>query len=163
MACPPQQCPEEDQEVRVRIAKADETQLLICLKHRLWGRSRNKFRDWRPGDYLAILTDAGYCALVQISDEPFVSEDLIFEKAFFPYRIPLLFVHLVKPENAHLLAQQIRAALVPTWGTRTGFPILLQLLLPGAAGRRVVDTIRSRPNSLTDIESRIGDVVPPER
>ena len=98
-----------------------------------------------------------------MSDQPFASEDLIFEKAFFPYRIPLLFVHLVKPDNAQLLGQKISSALVPTWGKHSGFPILLQLLLPEAAGRNVVDAIRSRPNSLIEIQSRLVNIVAPER
>jgi hypothetical protein len=155
MASPPQQSPDKDQEVRVRIAKADETQLLICIKHEVWGKSRNRFRDWRFGDYLLILSDTGHCALAKVSGQPFVSEDLIFEKAFFPYRIPVRFVHLVKPDGTQVLTQQIRAALVPAWGKRTGFPILLQLLLPESVGRIVIDTIRLRPDALVEVQSQL--------
>lgn len=145
------QSPRPSQEIRLRIAKADAAQLLICVQHGLWARSRNRFRDWRVGDHLVILSDTGDCALGQVAGPPFVSEDLIFARGFFPYRIPVSFIQLVGAQHTRELAQEIRSALAPHWGARTGFPILLQLLVPEAAGKTVLEVLRARPSRLKEI------------
>ncbi len=139
-------------EARTRIAKADERQLSICIEQGVWGQSRNRFRDWRKGDFLLIISETGAAALGLVCSDPFVSEDLIFEKQFFPYRIGIQFVHFVGRDDARSLKADIESTLKPIWGNRYGFPILLQLLLTADVGQRILQLVQSRPNSLPQFQ-----------
>lgn len=115
--------------VRLRLAKVDESQFLACLENDVWGASRNRLQDWQAGDFLAFIVGSGLAGLARVSGKPFTSNDLIFANGFYPYRVPLTFLHIITfGQRSHALAA-IRPILVSHYGKGYGFPILLQLIL----------------------------------
>jgi hypothetical protein len=47
--------------------KIDEFQFLTCLKHKVWGSKKARFKDWKIGDHLAFIIDKSIAGLAQVS------------------------------------------------------------------------------------------------
>src|SRR4051794_27053787 len=102
--------------MRLRLTKVDESQFLTCLKHQVWGSKNARFKEWKPGDYLAIIVDKATAALAQVSGPPYVSQEPVWDNGVFPHRIPLQFVHAMHPPNRPPILGKIRDALMSAWG-----------------------------------------------
>jgi hypothetical protein len=145
--------------VRLRITKIDEYQYFTCLKNSLWGSRSARFRDWQQGDYLAFIVDKTFVALVEVAGKPFQSKQKIWDNDLFPFRIPLKFIHALSPKDRIPVLGEVREALTSVWGPRYGWGILNQQLLTEPGAGTVIKAIRSRPNSLSEIELNIEQLL----
>lgn len=141
--------------MRVRLTKIDSFQLFTCIKHGLWGGKAARFKDWTPGDYLAVIVDKALAALGEVSGPPFYSKQRVWDNGVFPHRIPIRFVHVLLPENRPPVLGDIRDVLTAAWGPTYGWGILNQVLLSGAAAETIVNAIRSRPNNLEQVVANL--------
>jgi hypothetical protein len=140
------------------VAKATALQLLICVEHGVWGASRDRLKKWKAGDDLVIIGD-DFLGLAEISGAPFTSEDLIFDGAFYPYRVPIDFVHIIGPADVPDAPVEIRRILAERYGKHSGWPILLQVALPEDIGQRVLQAIRSRLNVLNHVKRNLNSLL----
>ena len=140
----------------VRIAKATGLQLLLCLEHSVWGATRNRLQKWKLGDHLVIIGGVEFCGLAEVTGPAFTSEDLIFHGDFYPYRIPIAFYHIVASPRASEVVADIRTILKGRYGTRGGWPVLMQTSLPDDIGTNVCEAVRARPNALPEIREHLA-------
>jgi len=145
--------------IRLRLAKIDEYQYLTCIKHLLWGSKSARFKDWQQGDYLAFIVDKALAGLAEVAGKPFQSKQKVWDKDVYPHRIPIKFVHFLNVEQRIPILGEVRDALTSAWGPRYGWGILNQQVLPDAAAETIIKAIRSRPDSLSAIESNIEQLL----
>jgi hypothetical protein len=145
--------------IRLRLTKIDECQYLICLKHSLWGSKSARFKDWQLGDYLIFIVDKALAGLAEVADKPFQSKQNIWDKDIYPHRIPMKFVHVLAVEQRIPILGEVRDALTSAWGPRYGWGILNQQVLTDTPAETIIKAIRSRPNSLSAIESHIEQLL----
>jgi hypothetical protein len=144
---------------RLRITKIDEYQYLSCLKNSLWGSRSARFKDWQQGDYLAFIVNKTFAALAEVTGKPFQSKQRIWDNDLFPFRIPIKFIQALTSEDRIPLLGEVREVLTSVWGPRYGWGILNQQLLTDQIADLIVKAIRSRPNSLSKIESNIEQLL----
>jgi hypothetical protein len=144
---------------RLRITKIDEYQYLTCLKNSLWGSRSARFRDWQQGDCLAFIVDKTLAGHAEVTGKPFQSKQRLWDNDLFPFRIPIKFIQALTPEDRIPLLGEVREALTSFWGPRYGWGILNQQLLTDPIAGVIVKAIRSRPNSLSKIESNIEQLL----
>ncbi len=142
---------------RLRIVKIDEYQYLTCLKSSLWGSRSARFKNWQQGDYLVFIVDKALAGLAEISGKPFSSEEKIWDNGLYPHRIPIKFVHTLAVENRIPLLGEIRDVLTSAWGTFYGHGILNQEFLTDAKAEIIIKAIRSRPNNISSVQSKIEE------
>jgi hypothetical protein len=140
----------------VRLAKATAPQLLICLEYGVWGATRNRLQKWTVGSQLVIIGSTDLIALADVCGEPFISEDLIFNGGFYPFRIPVSFKRVIGPEQTPAVVADIRKILADRYGKKSGWPILGQVALPDEIGRLVLTAIHSRRNIITEVARDLG-------
>ena len=99
----------------MRLTTVDEFQLLTCLKHQVWGSKAARFKDWRVGDQLVFLVDKAVAALAEVTGEPYVSKETVWDNGLFPHRIPIRFTHAMLPESRPPVLGDIRDATRPAW------------------------------------------------
>lgn len=145
--------------IRLRLTKIDECQYLICLKHSLWGSKSARFKDWQLGDYLTFIVDKALAGLAEVAGKPFQSKQKIWDKDIYPHRIPMKFVHVLAVEQRIPILGEVRDALTSAWGPRYGWGILNQQVLTDTPAETIIKAIRSRPNSLSAIESHIEQLL----
>ncbi len=137
--------------MQVRLTKVDEFQLLTCLKRGLWGSRSARFRQWLVGDKLIVLSGKAVAALAEVTGEPFVAKDRVWDNGLFPHRIPIKFTHVLLPENRPPILGDIRNALTAAWGPHYGIGILNQNLLPENAAEVLIREIKNHGNDLAEI------------
>jgi hypothetical protein len=145
--------------IRLRLTKIDEYQFLTCLKHSLWGSKSERFKDWQQGDYLAFIVDKTLAGLAEVAGKPFKSKQKVWDKDIYPYRITIKFVHVLAVEQRIPILGEVREILTSAWGPRYGWGILNQHILTDMAAETIVKAIRSRPNSLSTIQSNIEQLL----
>jgi hypothetical protein len=141
--------------VRLRLTKIDEYQFLTCLKHGLWGSKSARFKNWREGDYLAIIVEKNLAALAEVSGKPFISRDKVWDNGLFPNRISLRFTHVLKPKDRPPILGEIRDGLTQQSGSSYGLTILNQQVLESPHADIVVRAISTRPNALTEYQRNL--------
>jgi len=141
--------------MRLRLTSIDEFQFLTCLKHQLWGSKVYRFKDWEDGDYAAIIVDKALVGLAKVSGKPFQSKQRVWDKALYPNRIPLKFIHAMQPEHRLPVLGDIRDVLVSAWGPKYGWGILNQQLLTDTPAEIIIKAIRAQPNDLDTIQASI--------
>ena len=134
--------------MRLRISSIDEFQLLTCFKHGLWGAKMDRFPGWELGDYLLLTVSKSLAALAQINGKPFKSNEKVWDNGLYPYRIPIKFLSLLRPDDRPLLLGEIRDVLTSEWGPTYGWGILNQQLLVGDVAEKLVAAIKAAPNSV---------------
>lgn len=144
---------------RLRVTKLDEYQFLTCVKHSLWGSKSARFKDWQQGDYLAVIVDKALAGLAEVVGKPFKSKQKVWDKDIYPYRILIKFVHVLVVEQRIPILGEVRDVLTSAWGPRYGWGILNQQILTDKAAETIIKAIRSRPNSLSAIESNIEQLL----
>jgi len=141
--------------MRLRLTKIDEFQFLTCLKHEVWGSKKARFKDWKLGDYLAFIVDKSIAGLAQVSGQPFLSQEIIWDNGLYPHRIPIKFLHVMRPQNRPLILGEIRDAITSEWGLGYGWGIVNQWVLPENSSRTIIYAITSRHNDFSDLQSNI--------
>ena len=144
---------------QLRLTKTDEYEYLTCLKHSLWGSKSARFKDWKQGDYIAVIVDKAIAGLAEVSGKPFHSKQKVWDKDIYPHRIPIKFIHALGVEQRIPILGEVRDALTSAWGPRYGWGILNQQILTDTAAETIIKAIRSRPNSLSTIESNIEQLL----
>jgi hypothetical protein len=143
----------------VRVARVSEFNVLVSMKHRLWGASRARFRKWEIGDYLVLKDASGPIAIARVTGKPFQSMARIWGIDVFPYRISMEFLHFLAPEDRPEVAVKFKQLLVTGVGFRYGIRVRTQTALPKTTGLAVIKLIRSRPNLLAAIQRRIDSLI----
>jgi hypothetical protein len=143
--------------MRLRLTKVDEFQLLTCLRHSLWGSRSARFRDWKRGDFLGVIVDKALAALAEVAGEPFQSRQRVWDDGLFPHRIPIRFVHFIKPDARPPILGEVRDALTSAWGPTYGWGILNQNLLVEKAANTIINAIRSRLNDLDEVQGKLEE------
>lgn len=138
--------------MRLRLSKVDELQFLTCLKHQVWGSHTNRFKDWRVGDYFIVIVDKALAGLAEVAGETFISNERIWVKGLFPCRIPIQFNHALLPHNRPMVVDEVRNALVSSWGINYGLAILSHALLTDDSTRVVSNAILARHNDIEEIQ-----------
>jgi hypothetical protein len=141
--------------MRLRLTKIDEFQFLTCLKYKVWGSKKARFKDWKIGDHLAFIIDKSIAGLVQVSGEPFVSQEIIWDNGLYPHRLPIKFLHVMRPQNRPLILGEIRDAITSEWGLGYGWGIVNQWVLPENSSQTIINAITSRHNDLSDIQTNL--------
>jgi hypothetical protein len=141
--------------MRLRLTKIDEFQFLTCLKHQVWGSKKARFKDWKLGDHLAFIIDKSIAALAQVSGEPFESQEIIWDNGLYPHRIPIKFLHVMRPQSRPLILGEIRDAITSEWGLGYGWGIVNQWVLPVHSSQTIINAITSSHNDLTDLQTNI--------
>jgi hypothetical protein len=144
---------------RLRITKIDEYQYLTCLKNSLWGSRSARFKDWQEGDYLAFIVDKKFAGLAEVSGKPFKSKEKVWDNDLFPFRVPIKFVHILAPNDRIAILGEVRGVLTSAWGPYYGWGILNQQVLTEPAAGKIEKMIRSCPNSLSEIESNMEQLL----
>ena len=146
--------------VRIRIAKVgDEFQFLTCLRKNLWGSPTSRFKDWQVGDYVALVVGKHVAGLAQVAGSPFTSQERVWDNGLYPHRVPLKFVHALRPDRRPPILGPIRDALTSAWGPSYGIGILGQQLLVEAPAETVVNAVRAVDNDLSLITQEIDDLL----
>jgi hypothetical protein len=143
--------------VRMRLTKIDEYQLLLCIKHAIWGSKSSRFSDWYEGDKFAIIVDKSLAALAEVAGPPFESQDKVWDNGVFPYRVPLRFLHVLAPKHRPPILGDVRDALMKQWGTKYGFRILNQEVLESPGSDDVVKAFSAGPNALDDFQQTLSE------
>jgi hypothetical protein len=148
--------------MRLRLTKVDEFQFLTCFKHEVWGSKNARFKEWKPGDYLAIIVDKAIAALAQVGGPPYVSQEPVWDNGVFPHRIPLKFVHAMLPPHRPPILGEIRDVLMSAWGVSAqhyGWGILNQRLLENEPAAVIVKAVSQQPNDLSAIQQQLDDLL----
>jgi hypothetical protein len=145
--------------MRLRITKIDEYQFLTCLYNGLWGSQNDRFKDWRKGDYIAVIVDKNMAALSEVSGEPFYSKEKVWDNGLFPYRIPIKFKHVIDVEDRPPILGVIRDTMTKAWGPRYGWGILNQQVLESPHADTIVKAITDSPNSQQKFNDHIDELV----
>ena len=145
--------------MRLRLTKIDEYQFLTCLKHSLWGSRSARFKDWQEGDYLAFIIDKTLAGLAEVYGKPFQSQEMVWDNGLFPHRISIKFVHVLAKDQRVPLLGKVRDSLTSVWGTKYGWGILDQQVLSGTQADTIINEIRSRPNSIAEFVTNIGQLL----
>jgi hypothetical protein len=141
--------------MRLRLTKIDEFQFLTCLKYKIWGSKKARFKDWKIGDHLAFIIDKSIAGLAQVSGEPFVSQEIIWDNGLYPYRLPIKFLHVMRPQNRPLILGTIRDAITSEWGLGYGWGIVNQWVLPENSSQTIIKAITSCHNDLSDLQTNL--------
>ena len=145
--------------MRLRLVAVDELQFLTCLKHQLWGSKSARFKEWQAGDCLIFIVDRAVAGLAEITGEPYVSKDKVWDNGIFPYRIPIKMTHAMLRDNRPPILGQIRDVLTSAWGTVYGWGIRNQQLLQDKAAETIVSIIQSQPNELPTIQAKLEEII----
>jgi hypothetical protein len=137
--------------MRLRITKTDECQFLTCLKYGLWGSNSARFKDWKSGDYLAIIVDKALAGLSVVSGSPFVSKDKIWDNGLYPHRIPIKFQIALNHSERPPVLGEVREVLTSLWGPKYGWGILNQQIIEGDNADIIIKEIKKRVNGIDDI------------
>lgn len=145
--------------MRLRVTSVDEYQFLTCVKHQVWGSIAARFGAWERGDYLAILVNKAVAGLAVVSGKPYTSKQKVWDNGVFPNRIDIQFSHAFLPDNRLPVLGKIRDVLTTTWGTRYGLGILNQQLLQDEAADTIINVVKSHPNNLSELQSRLDELL----
>lgn len=145
--------------MRLRLTKVDEYQFLTCFKHALWGSKSARFKNWLEGDRLAIIVGKSIAGLAEVSGKAFESREKVWDNGVFPHRIPLRFLHVLKPVDRPPILGEIRDALTQEWSPRYGWAILNQQVLEGGHADTVAKAITARPNSITSVQQELDSLL----
>lgn len=137
----------------------DDVHFLTCIKYGLWGSNKGRFGSWLRDDLLVFALDKTIAGMAQVSGEFTVSEERIWEKGQFPYRIPINFVYAFSPENRPLLAGEIKDAIISSWGKNYGLSILVQRLVQVDSADRIAGAIRAHQNELLEIQKNVNELL----
>lgn len=125
----------------LRIAKANSSQLSVCIQNKLWAATRNRLSAWKAGERLLVFAENGPLVLGSISGPSYESDLLIFEGGFFPYRIPLSISVIVEPSRAVEVMSEVRRLLSACYGSRYGMRILMQLPLAAEVSADIISFV----------------------
>jgi hypothetical protein len=139
----------------LRLTKIDEFQFLTCLKNKVWGSKKARFKEWKIGDYLAFIVDKAIAGLAQVSGRPFISDEIIWDNGLYPHRIPIKFLHVMLPENRPPILGEIRDAITGEWGLGYGWGIVNQWVLPENSTDTIINVVTSHPNDLSKFNLNI--------
>lgn len=141
--------------MRLRLTKIDELQFLTCLQHQVWGSKATRFKDWKVGDYLGFIVNKALAGLAQVSGQPFVSKQLVWDNGVFPHRISIKFVHVILPQDRLPILGEVRDVLILEWGALYGWGILNQHVLSNSPAKTIIEAIRSHRNDLAEIQANL--------
>ena len=143
--------------VRVRVTKIDEFQFLTCLRAGLWGSKSARFKDWRMGDYLVLLSGNTVGGLARVSGKPFKKDSRVWDNGLFPHRIPLEFLRVTAEPNRLRVLGEVRDALVQGFpvGGGWGLGILNQRLMTSEAAEKLLALINATPQELPAVRQDI--------
>ncbi len=145
--------------MRLRLTKIDEFQFLTCLQHQLWGSKTPRFKNWEVGDYLGFIVDKSIAGLAEVSGEPFLSDEILWDNDLYPYRIPIKFVQAMLPKDRPPVLGKIRDAITSEVGPRYGWVVMTQRPMSGKTANTIIDHIFSRPNDLAEIEANLDHLL----
>ena len=129
------------------------------LPARSLGSKTARFRDWKVGDSLVFLVNKAVAGVAEVSGEPYVSKQRVWDNGVFPHRILVKFVHVLLPRSRPPVLGDIRDALTSAWGTRYGIGILNQSILPDAGAQVVLEAIRSCRNDLGEVRANLDSLL----
>ncbi len=119
------------------------------MKYSVWGSNQNRFKNWQVGDYLIFTVNKAIAALAEVSGEPYVSGESVWDHGVFPYRIGIKFTQAYLPSNRLLLSGSIREALEWSWGTNYGWGIRDQRLMDSNQAEVILEAILAKRNDLS--------------
>jgi hypothetical protein len=128
--------------VKIRFTSVSEYQMLICLKHKLWGSNQNRFRTWELGDLLIIRVDYQVACVVKISGAYFRSDTLIWNNGVFPWRIPIELFIYYSIDNRDRISMFTENLLMSAFGSKYGLSIQSQKPLPFIYATKLYDYLR---------------------
>ncbi|MGE5417506.1 MAG: hypothetical protein ACM3UZ_12285 [Acidobacteriota bacterium] len=115
--------------MRLRITVLGNDQFMPCVEKKVWGSKTNRFKSWQEGDYLLfIIRDAGV-ALARVSGPTFISEDLIWDKGIYPFRVPIEFEILPDLNNGKKQEKIVREKLTQAYGNYYSWVLFTQSLI----------------------------------
>lgn len=141
--------------MRVRFVKMDEFKFLTCLKNQAWGSKTACFMDWREGDFLVFIVDKTVAGVAEVSGEPYVSRNPIWDNGLFPHRIPLKFTHAFQKGNRLPILGEMRNALTSAWGPKYRWRIRDQQIIQEDSAKTIIKAIGSRQNDLSEFQTHI--------
>ena len=145
--------------MRLRITKVDEYQFLTCLNKSLWGSRSDRFKDWRQGDYLAIIVEKRLAALAEVAGKSLYSKEKVWDNDLFPYRIPITFKHIIDSADRPPILGAIRDILTRVWGPKYGWGILNQQVLESPYADSIINAIEGTPNNLNKFRQQILELL----
>ncbi len=125
----------------LRIAKANASQLSVCIQNGLWAATKNRLAGWNLGDRLLVFAEDGQILLGTVTGPWYESDLLIFEGGFFPYRIPLNIGTIVDSPRSASTMREVRRLLSSHYGSRYGIRILMQLPLVPELSTKIIEVI----------------------
>lgn len=137
--------------MNLRLSIVDEYQFLICVKHSLWGSRRARLGKWKIGDYLILIVDKALAGLAEVSGKHFESNERVWSNGLFPHRVAIKWLHIPAKEKRPKIEGNVRDAMVSALGERYTWGIVRQKVITGADTERIINAIRSTPNSLRQV------------
>lgn len=141
--------------MRLRLTSIDEFAFLTCLQNELWGSKKNRFNNWREGDFLVIIVNKSVASIGEIIGKPFKSNTPVWDNGLFPYRIPVKFIHAMHKKNRPPVLGKLRDAITSALGNNYGLGILNQSLIESNYAKNIYEEITSHPNNVKELRSAI--------
>jgi hypothetical protein len=141
--------------MKIRLVKIDELQFLTCFKHGLWGSKSARFNGWEKGDGLVFIVGKALAAFSEVAGDPFSSKDIVWDNGIFPYRIPIVFRHVLEEDDRVPILGKVRQIMTNSWGPRYGWGILDQQPLSGEAADVILNEISAKPNALQKYQAEL--------
>jgi hypothetical protein len=144
--------------LNLRIFILDERQFLTCVKYLLWGSGRTHINKWNIGDFLVLIVDKRLAGLAEVSGKPFTSDKKIWDKAVFPHRVRIKFLHVPRKEERPSI-EKVKDPLMASLGKRYYWGIILQKIVTGDNAEKIVRAIKETPNDLKNTVANIDALI----
>jgi hypothetical protein len=115
------------------------------------------FQDLGVGDKLAIIVEKSLAGLCEVAGPPYELREKVWDNGLFPYRIPMKFTHVLRPQDRPPILGEVRDTLTEEWGPRYGWAILNQQILESPKADILVRAITSKPNALSDYHQALPE------
>lgn len=145
--------------MNIRMVKVDEFQFLVCLKNGLWASNKNLFKNWGIGDIIIFNVDKNVTAYAKVNDISFYSEDFLWDIDLFPYRIPISFESILKPENRIPIISEIKELLIKSWGNNYGWGMNCQYPMRNKVGEELISIIDKSKNDIDYYRNNINIII----
>lgn len=122
----------------------------------MWGSTKARFKNWQIDDHLVFIVDKSIAGYAIVDGKPFISDLIVWNKALYPHRIKLKFVHLL-PRNRLPFKDKICDILTTEWGYAYGWGLTLQQVIEGTKAEIIINTIRSYQNELQTYNDNLAN------
>ncbi|WP_289058850.1 hypothetical protein [uncultured Mesotoga sp.] len=111
------------------VSLKDPEQLNSVVEYRVWGSNRNLFGNCSIGEQVIFLTKGDLMISGMISGDPFLSNEVIWEKDLYQWRLPMNNLIRAKGNPVLLAEKEIRKMLRTIYGKSYGniFHLFIQL------------------------------------